>query len=220
MINRYNYEEYFLLYVDNELSLAEKTAVEEFLLKNPDLKEEMDMIGQAVLKPEKNIFFHNKNALLKLTHENWFINLNNYQEYFLLYMDNELNAVSKKQVEEFMSSNPSLQSEFNLLLQTKFEADNSVVFEEKEALYKNEEHRRPVLLLWISSAAAVAILLVTGFLFFNRSSNGTQNKPTIIAGKGIDRAVTNHIKKSISPVTSGTSDSLQNINPKKEIATV
>ena len=41
-INMDNYEEYFLLYVDNELTGADKASVEEFVKMHPELKSELD----------------------------------------------------------------------------------------------------------------------------------------------------------------------------------
>jgi hypothetical protein len=39
VLTRDNYEEYFLLYVDEELSLEQKAAVDAFVQLHPDLKE-------------------------------------------------------------------------------------------------------------------------------------------------------------------------------------
>jgi hypothetical protein len=168
MITRYNYEEFFLLYVDNELSAAERKAVEEFVLQNTDLEQELAMLLQAVLKPESDISFEDKDLLLKQTEENALINLSNYEEYFLLYIDNELDRSAKKDVETFIHQHPSLQNELSLLQQSRLEPDAALVFEGKEVLYKKAGKRRPVPFAWMS-AAAVAILLVTGFLFYNKT---------------------------------------------------
>ena len=54
-INRNNYEEYFLLYADNELSAAEKNMVEMFVKQNTDLEEEFIMFQQSVVKPDNTI---------------------------------------------------------------------------------------------------------------------------------------------------------------------
>jgi hypothetical protein len=203
------------MYVDNELSASEKNAVEEFVQQNSDLEEELNMLKQSVIKPESNIVFENKNVLLKQTGENSFINLNNYEEYFLMYIDDELNTSIKKQVEEFVSKNPSLQNEFHLLQQTKLEVDDSIVFEGKETLYK-EEKRRVVPFAWITSAAAVAVLLIALFLFFNKNNGSVIPPEKTVAfndsnkneNKG-EATIKDNNKKTLA-VTSDSSDALNN----------
>ncbi len=219
MITRYNYEEYFLMYVDNELSTAERNAVEGFIQQNPDLANELTMIQGSVIKPESNIVFNNKASLLKNVETNSIINLNNYEEYFLLYLDNELDAKTKKQVEEFVSRNPSLQNEWNILQQTKLEPETAIVFEGKEILYKEEEKRR-IPFAWIMSAAAVAILLVTGFLLLNRKNTEVKIQPTDIAKNNTDQKnkSTENIKEPVA-VTSVKVDTLNNSSLVKEETT-
>ena len=64
IINRNNYEEFFLLYTDDELNAAEKRAVEEFVEQHPDLKIELEMLQQSIL-PAEPLVFHEKELLLK-----------------------------------------------------------------------------------------------------------------------------------------------------------
>lgn len=47
------------------------------------------------------------------------INLSNYEEYFILYMDNELDAARRQMVEAFVSLHPHLAEELEMLISTK-----------------------------------------------------------------------------------------------------
>jgi len=66
------------------------------------------------------------------------INTTNYEEYFLLYIDNELSAEQKTAVENFIEVNPSYQKEFELLKQTVL-APEPIEYEDKILLYRLEE---------------------------------------------------------------------------------
>src|SRR6188768_3348998 len=65
------------------------------------------------------------------------IDRHNYETFFLLYIDNELPDTEKELVEEFVRENPDLQEEFTMLQQSIVMPD-TVVFDDKEALYKNQ----------------------------------------------------------------------------------
>ena len=64
-INTTNYEEYFLLYIDNELSAEQKLAVEDFIQENPVHQKELELLKQTLLAPE-HIEFEDKILLYRL----------------------------------------------------------------------------------------------------------------------------------------------------------
>ncbi len=158
-INRNNYEEYFLLYADKELSAEEKSMVEMFVQQNPDLEEEFVMLQQSVVKPDNTIELKDKSFLFKkeLLQQAQYINQTNYEEKFLLYADNELNLSEIEETEKFALSNSSLQNEFTLLQQVKYIPDTSIVFPDKSFLYKNEDNGKVIPFRWKTLAAAVLL---------------------------------------------------------------
>src|ERR1700694_4023430 len=109
-IDRQNYEEYFILYVDNELTAAQRVLVEEFAQKHPDLEEELVLLYQSTLTPDKNVVFAGKEELLKEESIS-FVDLSNYEEALLLYVDNELPAEEKLRVEKLAEQNPQIKRE-------------------------------------------------------------------------------------------------------------
>ncbi len=153
-INRNNYEEYFLLYADKELSAEEKNMVEMFVKQNADLEEEFIMLQQSVVKPDNTIRLTDKNFLFK---NEKFIDQTNYKEKFLLYVDNELSLSEIEETEKFVVTNPSLLNEFALLQQVRYEADTSIVFPDKISLYKKEDNTKVIPFRWKALAAAVLL---------------------------------------------------------------
>jgi hypothetical protein len=148
-INRHNYEEFFLLYVDNELSATDRKAVELFVQENADLKKELQMLQETV-SGEDTIEFNNKTGLLKEE-------IPAMQENLLLYIDNELGYTDKLQIEKLISSDVSIAKELAILQQTKLQSDTSVIFKNKGLLYR-KERTRVVVMPWRRIAAAAVLL--------------------------------------------------------------
>ncbi len=155
-ISRHNYEEYFILYMDNELAPAERGMVEDFVQLHPDLKEELELLQQFKLTPDTDIVFAGKAELLK-GQEASLINLSNYEEYLLLYTDNELDPAQKVAVEQFAAENLAVQKELDLLRFTRLQPE-SVEFPDKASLYRSEEKVRALPIRWWRAAAAILIL--------------------------------------------------------------
>ena len=130
-INRNNYEEFLLLYIDGELSADVEKEVDAFLESNADVKQEFDDLLNTKLQME-DVSFGDVSCLLKSEEKS--IGLNNYEDKFLLYVDNELSDQEKKAVETFVLQHPTLQSTFTTLKNTILPLE-SIKHPNKEELY-------------------------------------------------------------------------------------
>ncbi len=166
-INRFNYEEYFLLYVDNELSTEERREVDSFVRENSDLREELEMLMQSVIRPDKKLIFDNKASLIKTASPVNPVNEINCEEYFILYGDNELTNEEKDWVEQFVYRHPQFQASFELFQAARLETPSEIVFPHKESLYRQEKDDRVIVMRWWKIAVAAAIVLAfTGSAYY------------------------------------------------------
>jgi len=206
IIDRHNYEEFFILYMDNELSTEDRAQVELFVQSHPDLAEELAILKQTQVTPDATEVYDHKETLM-MTAGQSFINADNYEECLLLYIDNELNNDQRNAVQKFVAQHVIAKKELDLLLKTKLQPEANNIYFNKESLYRTEEKERRVILFnWRRLAAAAILLFVAGgaaVLYFN-------NK-----GKSIESAVAN-VEKGIKtpavttkPVVTPTKDGQQ-----------
>jgi hypothetical protein len=167
MINRSNYEEYFLDYFDGSLSEEQKQQLFEFLSSNPDLKAEFDRFS-IINVPKEKVFF-DKDALKKNA-----ITRYNYKTWFIAYVEDDLSAQERTEVERFIEVNPGLQKEFELFRNTKLQPDYNIRFGNKNLLKKGAK----VISInaWVYRTAALAAsIAIAFFLFYYRTAdNGRQ----------------------------------------------
>jgi anti-sigma factor RsiW len=230
MITRDNYEEFFLLYVDNELSPAEREAVESFIEANPGLRDEWEAILQSRVSPDNCLAFGDKRSLMRSAApatDNAAVNLSNYQEYLLSYLDDELDAAHSAQVEIFLRAHPAARRELDQLLLTVSTADASVRFQSRELLYRHADAEktasrgrgaraffiRPFLRI---AAAAVVLAFVALFIFRSaRRSGGIVLNPqkqiagSSNSGKGPREQKDSGGKNNSAAVTNSTGQTLQ-----------
>jgi hypothetical protein len=180
-INLHNYEEYFILYMDNELSSDDRRQVEEFVQKNPDLKEDLDILLQYKLVPDNSIVFAGKEDLMKhgdLSPDKYPDLLEaNYPEWVMLYMDNELTAAQRTAVEQFMATHPAAKDELAILMRTQLQPEE-IHFPNKESLYRREEKVRAMPIRWWRIAAAAVLFLAAGLtlaVVLNKKPAGNKN---------------------------------------------
>lgn len=182
-INRHNYEEFFLLYVDNELSAADKKAVDVFVQENPDLQGELLLLQETVAKADDVV----------LEKKDWLFmeeGVSALQENLLLYTDGELSPSEIKTVEALLATDRSAKAELNILQQTKLQPDTSVVFADKQSLYRTEGGRVVGFKWWRVAAAAVLLGLVvwTGVTVYNNNAKTIPVSDGVVKGDNTNPA--------------------------------
>ncbi|MFI5187626.1 MAG: hypothetical protein ACHQF0_12925 [Chitinophagales bacterium] len=182
-IDRHNYEEYFLLYIDNELTVEQKKQVDEFVKENPDLEEEFLMLQQSKLVPDHSVVFDKKDALMRNENDS-FINLNNYEEWLVLYVDDELTEEEKGAVEKFAAAHPQVHQEFEIFQQTRLQPVK-IVFANKEVLYR-KERVGVISMQWWRVAVAAILIIAAGITLFSvlRKENIKRTPGEIAGNKG------------------------------------
>ncbi len=199
MITENNCEEYFLLYVDNELSEAERNIVETFIQQHPKYAGTLDMLLQTKLSGNETIPFTNKTSLFKKAGSE--IDITNYENYFLFYTDNELTAEDKSGTERFVLQHPQLQHEFTLLQQTKLPRD-IIKFTDKQKLLKTETRRRvlPMYLTRLSVAAAIFLAIALSWLLLPGNKNTDSISVVAIKNSTIsDKQIVKPLQKNLLP---------------------
>jgi hypothetical protein len=166
-INRYNYETFFLLYIDRELSEPERLEVEAFVSANPDLAAELDLLQHTVIDLDA-LAPMDLTGLLKPETGDLHVTLDNYESFFVRYMDDELNSLEKEAVEKFVYQHPAQQVDFEWLKKCKLSPDQEIIFENKEILFRKEEERKPVIAMWFRFAAAAMFILMAGIWWANQ----------------------------------------------------
>ncbi len=174
-INRHNYETFFLMYADNELSASEKATVEQFVKQNHDLEEELSLIMDTIL-PAEALSFEGKESLFKTAIDE------SLQERLLLRIDNELSAEEIAAVEKIINADKVVAAEWNILQATKLDAAEKIVFENKSVLYRREKDN-VVVMRFVKYAVAAGLVGMGFYLGISLMENKKSIIPTEVAVK-------------------------------------
>lgn len=173
-INQNNYEEFFILYWDNELTAEQRKMVEHFVEENKDLQEDFCLFGETRIVPDVNLTYQEKDLLKNA--EGSLINFSNYPEQLLSFIDDELNPDQKKTVELFAAKHPVVQQELSVFQKTKLKPESEITFPDKSVLYRKEEKVSVIKMYWMRVAVAAALILVAGLVSLRVINNNTNEE--------------------------------------------
>ncbi|MET3875029.1 zf-HC2 domain-containing protein [Chitinophaga sp. OAE865] len=171
-INISNYESYLLSYIDGELNAEELAALELFLQKHPQFRQELELLEGTKLVPDRQFVFDNKAALYKTASVD-------YETLMLGYIDGELTTEEEAVLQAHLQQHPAARQELALFQATRLTPDTSIVFKDKASLYRSSKRR--VLPMyrrmgWVAAAAAVVAGLVIWLL---PAGNGPVQQPAV-----------------------------------------
>ncbi len=152
-----NYEEYLLLYVDNELTGPERGMVEAFLQFHPELQAELDLLMGTKLQPEEPQFMDKESLFAQSMYDQM------VDENLLLYVDGELTG-KEKEIAAKLQKDQTYQEQYQWLLRTKSDPSEILPCPNKEALYRRTVRRIGFPFL-LRIAAAVLLIASMGILY-------------------------------------------------------
>jgi len=211
-INRNNYEEYFLDFIEGNLSPSDKNLFMSFLDENPDLKKELELYEEKPISYEKYLF-ENKSTLKKgsVLSE---ITSNNFDELCIAKIENDLTQKEENDFDIYINQDTQKRKEFDLYKLTKIEIDDSILFKDKELLKKKTAgfaFRKHYTLI---SAAASVIILIALYLFIPKSEQDKVELPIAELSEGKNLEITNKVTEEEQ------SANILNTQEDKKIATL
>ncbi len=176
MINRSNYEIYFIDYFDGRLDEKSQKELFAFLKENADLKDEFDRFGNVSVEANPLIAFGGKDRLKKDV-----ITLFNYKTWLVAYVENDLTDSQIKEVETFHSKNNSIKPELEILKQIRLVPDENIFFPKKNILKKiNKVISFSAAVKPLAVAAAITALFIISYFIIqnqNRKQKEVAEKP-------------------------------------------
>jgi len=166
-INIQNYEEFFLDYLDGNLTEREIKEMENFLLEYPDLRKELEGMENIVLSRENIIFPFPED--LKQIDLSLPVTEDNFEFFCIAEMEGDITIEQQSAFSEYLKEHPDKKVERTIILKARIKADKNLTYPDKEKIKKSlfVVYRREMTAA-AAVAAGIAILLSFWFSFLDQ----------------------------------------------------
>ncbi len=130
MITRDNYEAYLIDYMEGTLSGNLIVEIEDFLSRNPDIKNELEDIENVSIKPEKGKMPDKWN----LKKAPYFFEGNYFDHLCIAKLEGDISASELRELNQIIAETPALNGEYQLYEKTILQTDKTVSFGNKNVL--------------------------------------------------------------------------------------
>ena len=174
-ISIFNYEAFYLDFLEGNLSEEDTALLLVFLEENPHLKvedEELPIFGFENASLDSSF----KANLKQLVFNETPITLNNSEQFLIAETENLLSEEKKAELTSFVSKHLELAQTQKLYTATHLIADKSVVFADKDSLKQSKK-----IVLWPFISLAVAASVAILFFLWNPTTSGITDNETSIS---------------------------------------
>ncbi|MCF8379866.1 MAG: hypothetical protein K9H49_09840 [Bacteroidales bacterium] len=196
-ISRNNYEEYFIDYLDGNLSDFQIQELETLLMNNEDLREELEGMEKIFLKSDSTSFRLKEN--LKQPDLSNSVNESNYEFYCIAEIEGDLSAEQTKELNEFLILDSKREQTRNLFQKTKLSPPANINFKNKANLKRNVFTIRKIAVYRsLSIAAGIILLLALFFTFIEKDVESV-----LVAGlETVEESTDTMAVKTVEPIIS------------------
>ena len=133
-INKSNYEEFMIDYLDGTLSAEREAELLLFLEANPSIKSELDGLDEMVLS-EVNEVFECRDCLKKSVLDSSLVNEDNFETFCIASLENDLNELEAEHLKNYLHNYPSRRAIYNQYAQLKLQPLDSHGILNKNTFY-------------------------------------------------------------------------------------
>tara|TARA_R110002072_G_scaffold172042_1_gene325806 strand:- start:4680 stop:5708 length:1029 start_codon:yes stop_codon:yes gene_type:complete len=173
-ISVFNYEVYYLDFLEGNLNKEDTVLFLAFLEANPELK--MDDDSLPSFSKENDALDLTTKESLKHHSEDEKIIATNIEHFLIAQSEGILSKEKIIELNSFILGNGTLEKEKAMYTSVHFEADKNIVFDNKESL-----KRKRAIILWPYYAAAASVLIA--LISWYSSTNGKLENKTLFADK-------------------------------------
>ena len=168
-ISIFNYEAFYLDFLEGNLNEEDTALLLAFLSENPDLQLDDEVL--PTFEKETVALDGFTKESLKHHSEDELITMKNVEFFLIAKSEGLLSEYKTNELNSFIATNADLKKEDARYNAVRFQADESIVFENKSSL-----KRKKAIVLWPYYAAAASILIA---LLFWYSNNTTERAPLV-----------------------------------------
>jgi hypothetical protein len=162
-IDRQNYEQYLIDYLDGKLDEEQTGSLTAFLELNPDLKEEFEGIEKMNLTPDE-IIFQGKTSLFRSASElEESLLLKDFDMYCISSIENDITDEEEEKLKAIIRNDPDREATYRLYESTRLLPDESIQYPGKARLRKRFTGIPMRFLLPVAAAAAALLLMLQLF---------------------------------------------------------